>query len=223
MICGLLSWYDEPVAWLAAAVSSFAQFCDTIVAVDGAYSLYPQGEPRSHPNQVEAIQLAAEASGAACLVHQPSETWLGNEIEKRQTALELAKGLDAGWVCVFDADYHVRRCNPEAIRWDLDNTDLDVAAYELLGTIEEPKASWTSPTRDIFRCKPDLEIGPTHAHYSYGGNEWLKGPGVDLVEALHFGQNLVCYHRSQDRPKQRLDAQQRYYRMREMTNIEALA
>lgn len=220
-IHGLLSWYDEPVAWLAAAVSSFGRFCDTIVAVDGAYSLYPQGTPRSHPNQVEAIQLAAEAAQVSCLVYQPSETWAENEIGKRQFAIDLLLAIaDWGdWVCVFDADYHVRRVNVEAVRWDLENTDLNVATYELLDTIEEPKTSWTSPTRDFFRWEPALRIGPTHAHYSLS-DKWLKGPGVELEEALSLGQNLVCYHRTQDRTRARIDAQQRYYKTRQMLNIE---
>jgi hypothetical protein len=40
-IWGLLSWYDESPSWLAEAVASFAPMLDGLIAVDGAYALYP--------------------------------------------------------------------------------------------------------------------------------------------------------------------------------------
>lgn len=106
-ICGLLSWYDESPAWLATAVAGMGRVCDEIVAVDGAYALYPSARPRSSPQQAEAVLQAAEAAGVGCTIHRPREIFWGNEVEKRNLTIALASSvLESGrdWIVIFDAD-----------------------------------------------------------------------------------------------------------------------
>src|SRR6266498_1360247 len=55
-IIAILSWFDESPSWLSACVASLARAgCSHLVAVDGAYRLYPDGRPHSGIAQQDAI------------------------------------------------------------------------------------------------------------------------------------------------------------------------
>lgn len=223
-IHGLLSFYDESPNWLSTTVTGFSRFCDSIIAVDGAYALYPGGKPRSHPLEVEAIVGAAEASNVGCIVYQPSETWRGNEVQKRSTLLDLAGVIatDGDWLCVFDADYQIRECNPEVLRAELEHTAHDVASYALYDGIDEPRAVWTTETRDIYRWHPGIRIGPTHASYSLG-ERWFRGPppGAEMEEALELSkQTLTVYHRQSERSEARKTPKAKYHKLVDQLGIE---
>lgn len=232
-IVGILSWYDESPSWLSTAVSGFARLCDEIVAVDGAYALYPQARGRSHPNQVEAIQQAAEAQGRGCLVYQPSDVWRENEVGKRNKCLDLAGTLEPDWVLIFDADYHVLHMNPEAIRYELATTELPVATYGLLETqdfVASPDVErmahaspmpheWTTTTRDVYRWDPELRVGPAHWHYTIGDLQ-LRGPWAE-VDALDLSHDLTVYHRNTDRALARRQPKERYHKLVDQLGIES--
>lgn len=241
-IHAVLSWFDESPTWLATAVAGIGRFCDTVVAVDGAYQLFPAGRPKSHPQQVESIVHTAEAMGLGCLVYQPQTIWYGNEVEKRNKSLELAASVaeEGDWLCVFDADYHVLLCNPEAIRAELEATEHDVATYTLLDgkdfqsteALERYAAQtyidheWAMHTRDLYRWNPTLRVGPAHWAYSVergGEREWLRHQFDNSVDALDLRANLVFYHRTQDRSEQRRKSAEQYYATRNEMGIEVAA
>jgi hypothetical protein len=231
-IVGVLSWYDESPHWLATAVAGFGRLCDSIIAVDGAYALFPGARPRSHPQQAEAIVQAADAAECGLILHRPDDIWYGNEVEKRNFSLKLAGNiLEEGedWLLVFDADYHMLMCNPEMIRAELAQTDLNVATYTILdgidflgdealgkyaATVDSIDHEWTCRTRDIYRWNPSIKIGPAHWTYSAlvdGKRRWLRGPWEKEVDALELDRNLVVYHRTQDRVSGRRERAKRYY------------
>lgn len=240
-VAGLLSWYDESPAWLATAVSGMARVCDEIIAVDGAYALYPSARPRSHPQQVEAVLQAAEAGGAGCTVHRPREVFWGNEVAKRNLTLALASAhLESGrdWLVIFDADWHVTEANPARFRHELEETDLDVALYTIVEsldfmanehTAEYSKTDVLEPhwfvDGPIFRYYDSLRYGPAHftlSRESDGERAWLAGPKGHLAPAHPLGRALVVYHRNQDRSLARRQAGESYYRARELHGIEEL-
>jgi hypothetical protein len=242
-VCGLLSFFDESAHWLATAVSGMARVCDLIVAHDGAYQLYPGARPRSHPQQSEAIIQAAEAADVGCLVYRPKDIYFGNEVEKRNEGLKIAGSLltEEDWVLIFDADYHILKCNPDMVRHELEQTEHRVATYTLLDGRDfqsEPNLAqyangrpvdteWTCLTRDVYRWHPSLAVGPLHWAYSSmvdGKKQWLRGPWTDgrLAPALDLRANLVVYHRTQDRTQVRRDTAHAYYKMREQYNTEPL-
>jgi hypothetical protein len=106
-LVGLLSFYDEPVPTLLACIASLAEHgVDELVAVDGAYGLYPGGRARSHPDQHAAIVLACRELGMSCTLHAPRTVWRGNEVEKRTFMFSLAwaTARDGDWFWVMDAD-----------------------------------------------------------------------------------------------------------------------
>lgn len=239
-VVGYLSYYDESPHWLATAVAGMARVCDVIIGHDGAYALYPGARARSHPQQAEAIMLAAEAAGAGCLVYRPQDVYRGNEVEKRQQGLKFAAGVleEGDWLLIFDADFHVLQVKPEIVRAKLEDTKLDVATYTILDgkdlLADEALArfarekwadtEWTLRTRDIYRWHPTLEIGPTHWSYSHrreGTRTWLRGPWDSKnVEALNLDADLVVYHRTQDRAQVRKHAADVYYQRRTEMNLE---
>lgn len=237
---GILCWYDESPSWLGTAVAGFSRFCDHILAVDGAYALYPGGRPRSHPRQAEVIVHTAEAAGIACTLYQPADVWWGNEIEKRNKSLDIigAFAEDGDWLCVFDADYHLMRGNPASLKVDLERSEHDVATYGIVDAedwavtsasdlaLEASLASqWTSQIRDLYRWHPTIRVGPAHGDYSdarYGPRRWLRGP-YELAAAEDVSGSLTVYHRTKDRAKIRKDAQQGYYKKRDILRIEEVA
>ena len=245
----LLSWYDESPSWLAAAVSGIARVVDHVVAVDGAYGLYPGARPRSHPVQAETIMQTCEAMSVACTLHRPSEPFWGNEVEKRNLTLQLAAPfLTAGedWVLILDADYHVMLLeNPEAVRHTLAATDKHAVTYTLLdgkdmlgneGMARYARETflstdWTLRERGIFRWTDDMRYGP--AHYclrgTYDGDDmWLRGPdlmpmdGVQACDVEHLGRQLVMVHRTSHRAKVRQHAALGYYTARDAAGVEEL-
>ncbi len=239
-IIGLLNFYNESPSWLATAVGGFGRICDTIIAVDGAYALFPGGRACSHPNQAEAIQTAAEAAGAGSIVFRPNEIWHGNEVAKRNQLIKLAGTLDLtseDWLMVFDADCHMLMCEPGVIRDVLADTDKNVATYTYLdgkdfmadAKLHEYVAQaacdteWTGQTRDVFRWNPTLRVGPQHWLYSAvidGERRWIRGPETKEGVACELRRNLVVYHRTQDRARVRREAQDFYYKQREAYGVE---
>lgn len=161
-IAGILCWYDERPEWLAASVAGFARVCDAIVAVDGAYALYPgaRSAPRSPQEQAETIMATCEAADVECLVHRPREPFWGNEVEKRNLSLALAAAFEPDWLLPFDADMQVVHAEPESIRLTLDSTDRNAGVYRLRDGLEGD--TWLTPCRSIYRWTDDLAYGPRH-------------------------------------------------------------
>lgn len=240
-IIGLLSFFDESASWLASCVAGFGRFCDTIIAIDGAYALYPQARARSMPDQAEAILQAAEAVGAGCIVHRPNDVWFGNEVEKRNHTLALAQAIGTpgeDWVCVFDADFSVMQAYPDAIRDHLSKTLHHVATYTLLDgkdlLADEDQAriaqqidvstEWTVRTRSIYRLLPDLRYDVKHwnvvGDLSDGRSVTLFGSPMEQVPEARLENALVVYHRRQARAKVRNQAAESYYALRDQLGAE---
>jgi len=249
-IVGIISWYDEAPQWLSTAVSGFARVCDQIVAVDGAYALLPGARPCSHPMQAEAIMGAAESAGVGCLIHRPNNLFFGNEVEKRNLSLQLAAPFlteDEDWIIIFDADCHLFRCNPPAVRGRLELTDSDIASYTYLDVEnmfsnadlakmvrdDDYSTESTGRTRDMYRWHPSLMYGPQHWQMSKefrveGSTErnpqferkWLRNYKAGTEKVLDLDAEMVVYHRSRDRAMVRRQAQDEYYRARELHGVE---
>lgn len=215
MIVGLLSWYDEDPTWLATAVAGFGRFCDHIVAVDGAYELYPGGKARSHPEQAHAIHAAAEATGAGCTVHRPNTKL--SEVEKRNLAVKLASSFDPEWLAVFDADLHVTDCDPGMLRAELAQTRANAAAY----TIRDTSASgeWDAREPLIYRWTDDLAY--VGNHYTITGTHNGVATSLRDGEALELlPSTLTVRHRRADRPLERRTAADGYALLRDVLQIE---
>lgn len=247
-VVGCMIWFDEQPSMLAASVAGLARVADEIVAVDGAYQLFPDARPRSHPDQAEAILSMCETMDVGCTIHRPRQPFPGNEVEKRQLSIQLAAPFcqDGDWILVWDADYHVMSADPGMIRWELEQTDKLAATYTLVDNRDllDPdgglaghaqklptESQWMSRFRGLFRWTPDLAYGP--AHYCLRGTydgvqKWVFGPDLIPgqqhlgVDALDLGEMLVVYHRRNERTLVRRKAADGYYQTRDRTGIERI-
>ncbi len=236
-VYALLSWFDESVPWLAATVGSAAALCDHVIAVDGAYALYPDGRHRSGTEQHQTIQEAAFAAGMGCTIHTPAEKWAGNEVEKRTAMFRLAEHIATpyeDWYLVIDADEVIIGCPPDA-RQQLEDTELDVAEVKLVNVEDIEKnvetaaaarqfsypARSAEPLRALFRAIPGL--APCGNHYTNmvpdgrvligARSDKRQEPALDL-------QGIVFEHRTNFRTVHRDEERRSYYGKRDAAQIE---
>ena len=236
-LIGLLSFYDENPAWLAAAIASLSKIgIDHVVALDGAYQLFPGGKASSAPEQHEAIVQTCAGLGCGLTLHVPSRVWAGNEVEKRSKMFEIAESFaepDHDWYVVIDADETVKYA-PSDLRNRLLHSEHDAASVlfwnrEQPRTEQERQFHWEPISKVeipiLFRAVPELRVIGTHFTYKAGDGRILWGLGDDkssgLVEDFHdLTDCFVIDHRSAFRGKVRADAQKRYYQLREASKIE---
>lgn len=230
MIVGLLSWYEERPAWLSATVASLAPFCDHLVAVDGAYALFPGGRARSCMEQAEAIRETAAAVGLGCTVHEPRSRWMGNETEKRALMFRLGEAVTApeDWYFVVDGDEVVT--DPGVgLRDALASSSLDVGEVTLWR--RRPQESpedrpFASPLveshshRMFFRAVRGLTVGRKHYQYVTPDGRFLWGDGP-CAPALDLSTVRV-EHRNGERDRARAADSRGYYERRDALNIEGL-
>jgi hypothetical protein len=194
-IFACMPWFDESPRWLASAVAGFAKLCDHVIAVDGAYFVYPEGRPASGGDQAETIISAARTAGIGCTVHVPQGVWMGNETEKRSCYAKIANALGTpyeDWLLVLDADEEVSEVSPLA-RFDLEQTDLDAAEIGMWTTDE--LRTWFGPSRRLYRLLPEMAYGPTHFSLHGRGHSgepvWLNGLGEKYGEPLGDALSMV--------------------------------
>lgn len=236
-VIGLLSWYSESAVWLAATVASAAKVCDHLVAVDGAYLLYPDGRNRSSAEQAAVITDVATAQGMGVTVHTPAEKWEGNEVEKRSFMFRLAEAVaqPGDWYLVLDGDEVILDV-PSDFKHRLAATDCDageVTFWEHQDPQQDPKLAeaarqfeWSGhhryPIRTLFRAIPGLKVETNH--YTYvtpdGRLLWGNETNQQQVEALDC-RDLLIEHRTHLRDLARRNAARLYYKTRDAAGIEA--
>lgn len=238
-VTAALSWFDESPTWLAATVASCARFCSRVVAVDGAYELYPDARASSGAEQHEAIVKTAEALGMGVTVHVPGERWRDGEIAKRDFMMRLGSFLsDPGdWLFVIDADEVVTSApDRDLVEAWLEETEHRVATvtlgervdhYErgngILPTSGGPPFAF-APARRLMRCDPTLRVEDTHYRYLVTDEE---GASLDLwdvkdAEPAERLDAIRVEHRNRYRDPHRAGRAKDYYRVREALRIEAL-
>ena len=229
-LVGILCFYDEPAEWLAECAGSLS-FCDHLVAVDGAYALFPYGTAESPADQREAITRAASKVGLTYTLYVPEAVYAGNEVEKRNLSLDLAREFCDGpedWFVVVDADEVVTYAS-DWLRWDLAETQCHSATYGLYDSLELPGAEVTgrfaSPVRAVYRNLPGLRYEGRHCILAAELNGekvyvWAAMPGYDELGAQDIRHVLRVMHRQREREKGRLTRAKAYYQTRDLLNAE---
>jgi len=226
-LIGLLSWYAEDPAWLSEAIASHHRAGMThLVAVDGAYSLYPDGQPQSDAKQHRAIRVTCKRLGVACTISVPMMVWGGDEIAKRsfmfQLGLQVADGPQ-DWFIVIDAD-HVMTSDHHLPSL-LSDTDLHAAELMAWQEIDNTRAPGLVVPRInefsirlAFRANPGLRCGDDHSTYIDGEGRVLWGQR-DAVPALDLTHVRVL-HRTAQRDRARHASQYAYYNNRAASSSE---
>jgi len=230
-IVGLLSWYEEDPAWLAEMIASLPTAgIEHLIALDGAYALFPGGTATSDASNVQAIQAACEAAGITYSIHQPVEVWEGNETEKRSALFELAEQVtdESDWYFVMDADETITVV-PENFIARLEETNLDVGMV----TFQEPPQEETGPApnfrwqrkrrypiRVLFRAIRGLRVVGNHWTYVTPHGRRLWGQNKRTLETALDCTDLEIFHRSDLRNEARRADQYAYYETRDQEQVE---
>lgn len=239
-IHALLSWYSESPSWLAETVASLAGVADRIVAIDGAYALYPDSteRPASGIEQAETILRAAGGARIACTLHRPTEPFYGNEVEKRSLLFTLAEqdASEEDWYFVIDGDEVVTYAAPD-LKATLDCLGEDVAEVGLTWTDDRQatglgrRAEQTNeirdgftPVRRLYRALPGLHVEGAHNVYMTFGGAYLNGRSDlhRLEPSAMLTRDLRMEHRHAFRGIARQQDYAQYLRLRDETGAERL-
>jgi len=217
-LIAILTWYDEPAWCLTELVASLALAdVDHLVAVDGAYMLYPEGRAQSPGEQAQAILAGAQGSGMGVSLYAPQDVWFGNEIEKRSftfAAGHLIADPGIDWLWVVDADERIQET--VGLRDALEATEFDVVSV-LMDEVNDGTREGAFPIRKFFRAQPTgIHLEDNHFTYLSGDGQLLfEGYCIardGLVDCDHFGFVRVD-HRG-GRSKLRNDQARIYYERR---------
>ena len=230
-VLGLLSFYDEPGDLLVACLNGLAKAgVDHVVALDGAYQMFPNDDPVSHVNQHGTIVLTCRNLGMGCTLSVPNRAWEGNEIEKRTALFALGWTLaeEGDWFWVQDADQIVTDV-PADWKERLAATEHDAATITMHDCVaaENPSDDWPAdfPIRSLFRAQP-IKVQTNHCTYVTDDGRVLWGlvvegddhgrgeePALDLTD-------IKVDHRPQVRSPERLQAKMDYYVQRDAAGVE---
>lgn len=214
-IIGLLSWYEEPVSWLAETVASAAKLCDHLIAVDGAYAEFPfaQSKPASGTEQAEVVLHAAAGAGIGCTIHVSGEPWPGNEVEKRSFMFDLAMPFttEDDWLLVIDADEVLSEV-PTDTRNLLEKSDTDVGELHLW---ERGDQDTIYIQRRLFRALRGIRYQDCHYVVTVpagSGVRVLSGDQqIHTLEPAEYLPDLRMEHRSSHRTALRTGLKNQYY------------
>lgn len=242
----LLSWFDESPTWLASMVASVAPFTHHLIALDGAYALYPKAEPRSPAEQHVAIMETALAAGIGCTIHAPNDLWWGNEVEKRNALFQfglLAAEERRDWFLVMDADEVVtqwpvdllarlERVEEDACKvteWEQTDNAVSEAAEDFYRrACCSHRGQYHH--RKLFRAVPGLGVFENHFRYQVRDEDgnvvqrlWgEEGPKWPVLAPAADMTTVRVYHRIGRRALWRGERQADYYRARDIHKAESL-
>jgi hypothetical protein len=228
-IVALLSWYEEDPEWLAAMVERLPLAgVDRLVALDGAYALYPGATAASDPAQKDALAVACREDSIALDLYTPRKPFKGNEVEKRSELFRLGEEVTApdDWYFVIDADELITDV-PSDFRARLAATDLDVATVtfdEERDPDRPPPSLWqrkdSYPIRVLFRAVRGLRVKTNHWTYVTPDGRRLWGQNKRTLEPALDCDDLHILHRSDLRQEARRADQYTYYRTRDERKTE---
>lgn len=214
-VIGLLSWYEEPVSWLAETVASAARLCDHLIAVDGPYAEFPfaHTKPASGTDQAEIILHTAAGADMGCTIHASRKPWRGNEVEKRSFMFDQALTMttEDDWLFVIDADEILTHV-PDDTRERLAKLEADVAEVRLWVRGDQDDAF---TARRFFRALRGMKYDG--AHYvvtapTATGVKVLSGdPDRQRLESAAELFDVRMEHRSGQRTALRTGFKDQYY------------
>lgn len=218
-IAALLSWYSEQPDWLAETVTSLERAGVTdLVAVDGAYSLFPGAAARSSDEEHDAIRTAAADAGISVSIVAPNAPW-SSEIDKRNHMFEAAEDRAADWYFVIDGDERVVDA-PADLHERLRSSVFDVAQV----TLAEPhplKAPNRIPFPMFFRAIPGLRVVANHYTYVTPDRRvlWGNASRVRLAPRLDV-TDMTVVHLTHFRESARRLWARDYYATRDRSGVE---
>jgi hypothetical protein len=220
VLYALLCWFDEHPRFLERAVYTSVRLgVERLVALDGAYKLYPGAQRTSPPEQSRAILRAANALGLDLTFGKP-KLW-ETELEKREAMIALVPEQE--WFCWLDADFEVMSNNPR-LPERLERAEYnaaDVTIRHLRGPYF-PNLPPLTDFRLFYRHLPGLHFERNHYTLVAGDGRRLWGNGTHgaIEPGLDLRREVVIAHHTNGRPIERVRRQVAYYKTRDALGIE---
>lgn len=223
-IITMLSWYNEEFNLLRETIRGAAACGSTeLVAVDGAYALYPNAAPRSKWGQVTWIDTLCQRDGMGLTLRRPSGPWEGNEVAKREAMLQLALTIadEGDWLMILDADHHVAECNID-VAAALSGTDLNVAEIGFYESVDATGKPMLYEISTFIRAIPGTHMGTNHYTYIFpnGTTSTILRAGGGTALRLDLRQGVVLKHAVYEQPPERRERQTAYYDDRDRLGVE---
>lgn len=218
MILALLSYYDEKDSWLKDIVRSLHHIgAEKLVALDGAYALYPGGKASSPVSNHRALAKACDRAGVDLTHVAPTCPWQGNEVEKRTRLFQLAETVSTtdDWFVVIDADSPI--VSAEGFQETISNTTSVVGTLTVQERKPDGQVDDIKP-RAVFKAQRDIRVVGQHFDYKCGDQTLWGNYGVNEVEG--FDSGIVMEHRTLERRPDRRAASLAYYDTRDELGIE---
>jgi hypothetical protein len=188
-----------------------SKICSSVVALDGAYFLFPGAidRPKSHPEQAETIIRTAEALGMAATVMVPNEPW-ESEVVKRAALFGVAGALAKpdDWMLWLDADEVLTGVgNPAQLDQPLDVAEVVIWDQDYGGRCM---------IRRLFRALPDITVEFAHwlVTATKDGRRVVLSGYPKLVKDLEPAftwSDIRIEHRTRERDPERRERKRRYY------------
>lgn len=214
-VAAALAWHDESPEFLDRCVRSLGGVCDELVALDGAWQLFPGGSPASPREQEDAIWEAARDTGLTVRVRTPLEVF-ESQVEKRQVLMAMA-GDEADWVLVIDADEYIAQADGDSVHAALEvaSESVGIVTHRNLHqgwTAENPDPPRAGMNRRLYRS--GTTVITVHSGYVRDGEYLHVADPVDLREAL------TIEHDNWNRGDSRNERSREYRRARERERVE---
>lgn len=209
----VLVWYDEPPALLTSCVRSWARMCDAVVALDGAWEGFPEGEPASDWRQANAIEEACRREGMTSVVLSPAQTW-DSQAEKRSAALAIAEAITTpdDWYFILDGDERIHVGDRRTLL-ALDEAKADAGViHAQIGVGSEMEYA---PQPRLMRAIRGMRVEGLHYRYTTPSTEplWNYPGEPENPNRLHVDVRL--WHMRDARPEARNAAAKAYYQQRQ--------
>lgn len=225
-IIGLVSFYDEPVENIAACLTGLKRAgVDHVVAVDGAYALFPGGKASSGTRQHAAFVVGCSQLGMSCSLHVPNRVWAGNEVQKRTFLFAAAYAVaePGDWFFVMDVDQFVTDV-PDDLHYQLQQTDCDVAETQFVDMVAKRvnRRDWPAEftVRNLFRAQ-ELIVEGSHGTYRTTDGRYLWAHLAPEREERALDLTTVhIEHHPDRRPHYRQIGKDGYYTARNEAGIE---
>lgn len=220
IVC-MLNWFDEQPHQLRRRVrEAFMIGCTHVVAVDGAYALFPGSREFSSSSQGKEITDTAFFYKLGCIIYKPEVVWAGNEVEKRQNMLDICLAIttDDDWLFLMDADFHIE---PPFVNMTKLLAKHPGRFGDVLLTNSDQDAGWY-PVRLLYRAVRGMHLTTNHYTYHYpdGDQTVMNNPrGDDLERGLKIP--IRVRHEPNNRLPGRRERQVAYYERRHQDGIES--
>lgn len=213
-LIALLSFFSEDEEYIEGDLRDLhALGISTVVAVDGSYARY-NGLARSPLCVIEKMYFLTKQLGIGLLLYQPTDPWVGDEVEKRQVMIDLAWSIaeEGDWFVVWDCDYQLvdyQKHTDIAMKYCLRMAAEDFATVSF--TESNNDDGWHLMQMFIRAQKVTMD-GNHHTYLLADGRrgQVLRRPVPNMADALDLSE-IKVRHRVHERDPERRARQAAYY------------